>query len=99
MMRYLLAFAISLICIGGWIGNHVLVTKQLTRIEQQAERQFGRPPGSAPSYDYGVDLPPDLLFRVQLDHVWPRWWCLIVPLIAGICFGVAALLPRRRRAR
>jgi hypothetical protein len=93
-MRYVYAIIAAAALIGAFLANHTFVTVQVNRIASQARAQLGLAP-DAPA-DFGVELPRHLIYAIQIDHVFVRFWFVLCPLIIIISFAIAFATERIR---
>jgi hypothetical protein len=96
-MRYFAALVVSSLLVGAFLAYRCWVSAKVDvvlRRAQEEARQVGLPSEVTPG-DFGLLMSKDLMTLVEIDHLILKFWFVVLPLILFLCFGVAAIVPRK----
>jgi hypothetical protein len=99
-MRYLISLMVSLGLLGIFLVNHWWATSQFAKVEQANAEELDKvvPPGAAPG-DLGIRVSPKLMWAIEIDNLFCRFWFIVVPMILAINLGVAAMFQNGKSCR
>lgn len=92
-MRYVMALAVACTLLGLFVVNHWWVEDTTAGSAETAPQSAATHPDGSPAEAVPA-IDKDIARRIEIDRFFIRYWLFITPLVLGLCFGAAFLIPR-----